>query len=76
MTEKVTHKSDEKARVTLFDDFADQMLIVERVSDNELRVVRAIPKRITLAEMLATIPEGCEYHAIIDYGPPKGNEVW
>jgi hypothetical protein len=37
----VVRKTDKKARLTLFGDFADQPVIVERLSDDEVRVKRA-----------------------------------
>jgi len=73
----ITRKADKKGRITLFDDFADAFVVVERVGTNELRIRKVVtnPRRITLADILARIPEGIEDHDIIDFGPAQGEEV-
>ena len=74
----LTRKADKKGRVLLFPDFADQLLIVERVGDDEVRLKRAkaVPRRkYTLAQLLAGVtPENV--HAEVDFGRPRGKEVW
>jgi antitoxin component of MazEF toxin-antitoxin module len=75
---KLTRKADKKGRVLLFPDFADQLLIVERVGEDEVRLkrARAVPRRkYTLAQLLAGVtPENV--HGEVDFGRPVGKEVW
>jgi antitoxin component of MazEF toxin-antitoxin module len=75
---QLTRKADKKGRVLLFPDFADQLLIVERVGDDEVRLKRAkaVPRRkYTLAQLLAGVtPENV--HAEVDFGRPVGKEAW
>ena len=74
----LTRRADKKGRVLLFPDFAGQLLIVERVGDDEVRLkkARAVPRRkYTLAELLEGVtPENV--HAEVDFGRPVGKEVW
>jgi hypothetical protein len=73
----VTRKVDNKGRVTLFEDFVGQLLIVERVGDDEIRLRKAktVAKKYSLAQLLAGItPENI--HPEVDFGPPVGREVW
>jgi antitoxin component of MazEF toxin-antitoxin module len=65
----ITRKADARARVMLPEDFANETVEVERVSDNELRV----RKKLTLSHLLAKVtPENI--HAEVDTGPPVGGE--
>jgi len=73
----VTRKVDKKGRVTLFDDFAGHLLIVERIGEDEVRLKKAktVPKKYSLAQLLAGVtPENL--HAEVDFGSPVGREVW
>jgi antitoxin component of MazEF toxin-antitoxin module len=74
----LTRKVDRKGRVTLFQDFAGQVVLVERIGEDEVRLKKAksVPKkRYTLAQLLAGItPENV--HAEADFGRPAGKEVW
>jgi len=72
-----TRKADAEGRVVLPADFANAQVVVERISDDEVRVrkTRALIKRISLRELLAGLPEG-EAHEEIDTGPPVGGEAW
>lgn len=73
----VVRKTDKKARLTLFGDFADQLVIIERLSDDEVRVkkARAVPRRYSLAQLVAGITEQ-NRHDEIDWGPARGAEAW
>lgn len=65
-----TRKADARARLILPEDFANQLIVVERVSDNELR----LRKKKNLAELVAAItPENL--HGEWDTGRPVGREV-
>jgi antitoxin component of MazEF toxin-antitoxin module len=75
--ETKTRRTDKKGRVSLFNDFADHLVIVKRVSADEVRVIKAkaVPKRYTLAELLDHVnPESL--HGEIDTGPSVGGEEW
>ena len=77
MSRVLTRKVDKRGRVTLFDDFAGQLVLVERVSDDEVRLKRAngVSKKYTLAQLLAGVtPENI--HGEVDFGPPAGRETW
>ncbi len=66
---------DKKARVLLFPDFAGQLVVVERVGENEIRLRRArvVPRKYTLAQLLAGVtPENV--HAEVDFGRTVGKE--
>jgi antitoxin component of MazEF toxin-antitoxin module len=72
-----TRRSDHEGRVSLFQDFADQLLFLERVSDNEVRVIKAkaVRKRYSLKVMLEKVtPE--TLHSEIETGPSVGAEEW
>jgi antitoxin component of MazEF toxin-antitoxin module len=71
-----TRKTDKKGRVTLPADFADHLVIVERVSEEELRVRKAkvLPKKSLAAMLAAVTPENL--HAEVQTGPSVGAEVW
>jgi antitoxin component of MazEF toxin-antitoxin module len=73
----LVRKTDKKARLTLFGDFADQLVIVERVSDDEVRVkkARAVPRRYSLAQLVGAITSE-NRHDEIDWGPARGAEAW
>jgi hypothetical protein len=76
MAEATTKKADQKGRVMLPNDFAGHLVIVERVSADEVRVrkAKAVPTRPTLDEFLAGVtPQNT--HAETDFGPPVGQEL-
>jgi hypothetical protein len=64
-----TRKADRKGRVTLFSDFADSLVIIERISDEEVRIrkTKATPRKFTLSQLLAGVtPENL--HAEVKTG--------
>jgi antitoxin component of MazEF toxin-antitoxin module len=73
----VVRKTDKKARLTLFGDFADQLVIVERLGDDEIRVkrARAVPRRYSLAQLVAGITAE-NRHGEVDWGSAQGREEW
>jgi hypothetical protein len=75
--QRATRKTDRKARVVLFSDFADQIVVVERVDDDEVRVRKAVVvpnRKYTLPELLATSPPET-FQGDVNFGPPVGNEL-
>ena len=65
-----TRKADQRARLVLPDDFANETVVLERISDTELR----LRKKKTLAQLVAGItPENL--HGEWDTGPDVGKEV-
>jgi antitoxin component of MazEF toxin-antitoxin module len=65
-----TRKADQRARIVLPKDFANQMVVVERLGPDELR----LRKKRTLAELVAGItPENL--HGEWDTGPAVGREI-
>jgi antitoxin component of MazEF toxin-antitoxin module len=75
----VTRKADKKGRVLLFPDFAGQLVIVERIGEDEVRLKKATTARrrrkYTLAQLLAGVtPENI--HPEVDFGRPRGKEAW
>ncbi|GEM_PF-3035798 len=71
-----TRKADSKGRVTLYPDFGNHLLIVERIGDDEVRIrkAKAVPKRLSLRELLQGINED-NIHPEVDFGPPVGKEA-
>jgi mRNA interferase MazF len=70
-------RSDKKGRVVLPVDFAASVLIIERISDTELRIRkgRTVRKRkYTLDQLLAGVTEENK-HPAVDWGPPVGKEI-
>jgi hypothetical protein len=77
IVETMTRRADKKGRVTLFQDFAHHLVIIKRVSDDEVRVTKAkgAPKKYSLAELLKQItPE--TLHEEVDTGQSVGGEEW
>jgi antitoxin component of MazEF toxin-antitoxin module len=72
-----TRRTDKKGRVTLPSSFANHLVIIEQISDDELRIRRAkaVPRKYTLAQLLSGITTE-NLHGEIDTGPSKGNEAW
>ncbi|MFO0968756.1 MAG: hypothetical protein U0793_24635 [Gemmataceae bacterium] len=65
-----TRKADQRARLVLPDDFANETVVIERVGANELR----LRKKKTLKQLVAGItPENL--HGEWDTGPAVGKEV-
>ena len=66
---EATRKADGRARLVLPEDFANETIVIERISDTELR----LRKKKTLAELVAGItPENL--HGEWDTGPDVGKE--
>jgi antitoxin component of MazEF toxin-antitoxin module len=74
-----TRKADKKGRVLLFADFAEQLLLVERVGEDEVRIkkAKAVPRarKYSLAQLLEGVTAE-NLHAEVDFGRPMGKEVW
>ena len=71
-----TRKADSKGRVTLYADFSNHVLVMERVGEDEVRIRKAKPggKPPSLRELLKGITEK-NIHAEVDFGPPVGKEL-
>lgn len=66
----ITRKADQRARLLLPDDFANETIVIERISATELR----LRKKKTLAQLVAGItPENL--HGEWDTGPDVGKEA-
>ena len=72
----VLRTADQMGRVTLFDDFANHRVIIERIGEDEIRLrkAEAVPKKITLDELLAGITDE-NMQEKVDFGPPVGREL-
>jgi antitoxin component of MazEF toxin-antitoxin module len=67
---EATRKADQRARLVLPDDFANETIVIERIGPNELR----LRKKKTLSQLVAGItPENL--HGEWDTGPDVGKEV-
>ncbi len=67
---EATRKADQRARIVLPIDFANETVVIERISEKELR----LRKKKTLAELVAGItPENL--HGEWDTGPDVGKEI-
>jgi antitoxin component of MazEF toxin-antitoxin module len=65
-----TRKADQRARLVLPEDFANEIVVIERIGANELR----LRKKKTLAQLVAGItPENL--HGEWETGPDVGKEV-
>jgi antitoxin component of MazEF toxin-antitoxin module len=65
-----TRKADARARLVLPDDFANETIVIERISASELR----LRKKKSLVELVAAItPENL--HGEWNTGPDVGKEV-
>jgi antitoxin component of MazEF toxin-antitoxin module len=70
-------RSDKKGRVILPADFAGAVLIIDRISDTELRIRKGqtVRKRkYTLTQLLESVTEENK-HPEVDWGAPVGKEV-
>jgi antitoxin component of MazEF toxin-antitoxin module len=65
-----TRKTDPRGRVVLPEDFANETVVIERISDSELR----LRKKKTLAQLVAGITTE-NLHGEWDTGPDVGKEV-
>jgi antitoxin component of MazEF toxin-antitoxin module len=65
-----TRKTDPRGRVVLPEDFANETVVIERVSANELR----LRKKKSLAQLVAGITAD-NLHGEWDTGPAVGKEV-
>lgn len=73
----VTRKTDGKGRLLLFSDFADQLVVVERLGDDEVRIRKgkAARARPSLKQLLAGVTDE-NRHPEISTGPSVGKEAW
>jgi antitoxin component of MazEF toxin-antitoxin module len=70
-------RSDKKGRVILPPDFAASVLIIERLSDTELRIKKGRTvrqRKYALKELLKGVTEENK-HPAVDWGPPVGKEI-
>jgi hypothetical protein len=69
-------QTDEQGRVNLPDDFANRRVILERVSEDEVRVrkVKAGRKRYSFKQLMAGVTRE-NIHPAVDSGPPVGREA-
>ncbi len=75
MSLEVRH-SDKKGRVVLPADFASTLLIIERVSESELRIRKGRTvrrRRYRLEELLEGVTNE-NRHRAVDWGPSVGKE--
>jgi antitoxin component of MazEF toxin-antitoxin module len=72
----IKRRADERGRVTLGGDFANQTVIVEQVAEGELRIrkVNRRVRRFTLEQLLANVTPD-KLHPETDTGPAVGKEV-
>jgi antitoxin component of MazEF toxin-antitoxin module len=67
---EATRKADQRARLVLPDDFANETIVIERIGPNELR----LRKKKTLSQLVAGItPENL--HGEWDTGSDIGKEA-
>jgi hypothetical protein len=66
--EIATRKADQRARLVLPDDFANETVVIERINANELRLRK---KKKTLAQLVAGITPD-NLHGEWDTGPDLG----
>jgi hypothetical protein len=72
----MTCKADKEGRISLPMDFADQLVVVDRIDDTELRLRKAAAPtshKKNLAQLLAGITKE-NIHEEIDAGPTVGKE--
>jgi antitoxin component of MazEF toxin-antitoxin module len=72
-----TRRTDAKGRLALSPDFANALVIIDWISDNEIRIrkARVVLKRFSLEKLLAGITKE-NLHGEVDTGPPVGKEIW
>ena len=68
-------KADSQGRVTLYPDFGNRRLVMDRIGADEVRIRRAkaVPRRPALRELLNGINES-NIHREADFGAPVGKE--
>jgi hypothetical protein len=66
-------RTDEKARLTLPEDFASCTVIIERDGD-ELRVRKLKGRRFTFKQLMAKVTKE-NLHGEVKTGPPRGREA-
>jgi hypothetical protein len=73
----IVRKTDRKGRLTLPGDFADRLVTLERIGEDEIRVrkTRELPKRYSLKELVAGITDA-NRHPEVKTGPAVGREAW
>lgn len=71
----VARKVDEQCRVVLPESFAGRTVLVEVVSESEVRIKikKAVRSRPSLDVLLARVTESNQ-HPPIEFGPPVGDE--
>jgi len=70
-----SRKTDSKGRVVLFADFANASVVIERISEDEVRIRKKRPApRFSLETLLEGITAR-NLHREVDDGGPVGNEV-
>ena len=71
----IARKTDRKGRVTLFSDFADRLVLIERVGDEEIRIrkAKAVPRTISLNDLLTKITSK-NVHRAVEFGRAAGKE--
>jgi antitoxin component of MazEF toxin-antitoxin module len=72
----IKRQADERGRVTLGGDFANQMVLVEQVGEGELRIrkVKRGVRRFTLDQLLANVTPD-KLHPETEMSPAVGKEV-
>jgi hypothetical protein len=74
----VVRRSDSKGRVILPTDFAQSTLLIERLSDSELRIRKGttVPQRKYSFKTLVAAITAENRHAEVSTGRPVGKEVF
>ena len=72
----IKRRADERGRVTLGGEFANQTVLVEQIGEGELRIrkVKRRVRRFTLQQLLADVTPD-KLHPETDTGPAIGKEV-
>jgi antitoxin component of MazEF toxin-antitoxin module len=73
---EIKRRADQRGRITLGSEFANQMVIVERVNEGEFRIRRVTQRRrrITLEQLLGDMTPD-KLHPETDTGPAVGREA-
>lgn len=77
MPEQLERRTDDQGRVALGANFADTLVVVEQIGEDEVRIRRAprrAPKKYTLEELLADVTPD-QFHGETPTGHAVGNEV-
>ena len=72
----IKRRADERGRVALGSEFANQTVVVEKVGEGELRIrkVKRRVRRFTLEQLLADVTPD-KLHPETDTGPAVGKEI-